>query len=208
MFVARRKIKSPSGFTLVELLVTISIFVILTGVVLFSQSKFNSTILLTNLAYDTALTVRQAQTFGINIKNFAVASGNNVTDNFKPYGVHFDLNSPKSFILFSDLNEGSDSVFNGTVLSTCDVTVGCVSRYNITRGNAILDLCYDDVCGELESVDILFKRPNPDAIITAKKKDGGSVSSLSKITIKLGIPEGENVREVVVQPNGLIYVAQ
>ena len=40
-----------NGFTLVELLVTITIFVILTGVVLFSQSRFNSTIFLTNLAF-------------------------------------------------------------------------------------------------------------------------------------------------------------
>ena len=83
--------KANSGFTLVELLITISIFVILTGVVLFSQSKFNGSILLTNLAYDTAVTLRQAQTYGINIKEFNTGSG---TGQFVPYGVHFATSSP------------------------------------------------------------------------------------------------------------------
>src|SRR3989338_7579467 len=56
------------GFTLVELLVTLSLFVVLTTIVLFSQSKFNGSILLTNLAYDVAITVRQAQTYGVNVR--------------------------------------------------------------------------------------------------------------------------------------------
>ena len=42
------------GFTLVELLVTIVIFVIITGVVLINSNKFDNTILLDNLGYDVA----------------------------------------------------------------------------------------------------------------------------------------------------------
>src|SRR3989338_6906440 len=62
------------GFTLVELLVTLSLFVVLTTIVLFSQQKFNGSILLTNLAYDVALTIRQAQTFGVNVRENVNAS--------------------------------------------------------------------------------------------------------------------------------------
>ena len=52
------------GFTLVELLVTIVIFVIITGVVLVNSNKFDSSVLLHNFTYDVALTIKQAQTYG------------------------------------------------------------------------------------------------------------------------------------------------
>ena len=49
-----------SGFTLVELLVTITIFVILTGVVLVNSNSFDNSVLLNNFAYDVALTIKEA----------------------------------------------------------------------------------------------------------------------------------------------------
>lgn len=218
MFSAQKKLRNTNaGFTLVELLVTISIFVILTGIVLFSQSKFNSTILLTNLAYDTALTIRQAQTYGINIKNF---SNTSVSDNnFLPYGVHFDQSANRSFILFADMDydfntKESDSQYNGNGsdspdLSLCQGDLGCVNRYNITRGNYILGLCLNDSTNcDLRSVDIVFKRPNPEAIIHAIDVGGTDISidNISRVRIKLGNLISDDVRYVTVQPNGLISI--
>lgn len=49
------------GFSLLELLVVISIFTIITTIALFNQGQLNSNVLLTNLAYDVALTVREVQ---------------------------------------------------------------------------------------------------------------------------------------------------
>jgi prepilin-type N-terminal cleavage/methylation domain-containing protein len=199
MLFSKRTFKK--GFTLVELLVTITIFVILTGVVLFNQQKFNSTILLTNLAYDTALNIRQAQTYGINIKEFG-------TGQFVPYGVHFAMSNPTSFILFADIASTPRNVFNGTTLDRCVSAEGCVSRYNITRGNYIVDICTEPVpagtftCGNSKnSVDIVFKRPNPDALITFE----GMGSPQSAVTIILGNPDG-STRKVVVRSNGLIEI--
>lgn len=198
------------GFTLVELLVTISIFAILTGVVLFNQGKFNSTILLTNLAYDTALTIRQAQTYGINIKGFDKGSG----EDFYPYGVHFASSTNKSFILFADLDynrdtEVSDGLYNGNGseipdFSQCQTNMGCVNRYNIKRGNYILDLKAGADCTgtSVNSLDITFKRPDPDAIIKAN----GVRASLNKACIVLKGTDGDNKRTVVVQKNGLIEI--
>ncbi len=218
------KTRIKKGFTLVELLVTITIFVILTGVVLFSQNRFNSTIFLTNLAYDVALTVRQAQTYGVNIKNFVTFSESNFTDNFIPYGVHFETSSPTSFILFADLDATtqnnkviSDGIFDGrneTLIdpSTCDINDGCVKRFTIQRGNRIKQLCVSDVggdedinwsCSSSSVLDIVFVRPNPDALITAD----GVRKRFAKIILTDGNDGAdENTREVKVQFNGLVFV--
>ena len=219
MLAAKRNLNK--GFTLVELLITISIFVILTGVVLFSQSKFNSSILLTNLAYDTAVTLRQAQTYGINIKEFNTGSG---AGKFSPYGVHFDKSALNSFILFADLDDiNSDGrpegngVYDGAT-STCQaksvdpsVKDGCVNRYNIKQGNYIVDLCKGDValgiktCSSNESInklDIVFKRPDPDAHM---RSDTATNPEYTIATIILGNPD-QSVRKVRVRSNGLIEV--
>ena len=196
-----RKRNYNKGFTLVELLVTITIFVILTGVVLFNQSKFNSSILLTNLAYDTALTVRQAQTYGINIKEFNVNGTGNF---FVPYGVHFDISAPKSFILFADLDKKGYYDFS---TSTCDAPSGCVNRYNISRGNYISDLCTSDMICGFKKMDIVFIRPNPDAHISVSA-DGSTATRVPdqvSAIIKLKGSDG-SVRKVSVRNNGLIEI--
>ena len=202
--------QKQKGFTLVELLVTISIFVILTGIVLFNQTKFNSTILLTNLAYDTALTIRQAQTYGINIKEFnstgAVDGGQ-----FLPYGVHFERGQ-KSFILFTDLDE--NGIFNGAT-TTCQKTEGCVTRYNIKRGNYIQDICKEALtigqveCTEgnsLTNVNTVFIRPKPDAVIKSSIVGGGVSLEYPAVTVILGGVEVGSTRKVIVRSNGLIEI--
>jgi prepilin-type N-terminal cleavage/methylation domain-containing protein len=205
------------GFTLVELLVTLSIFTILTGVVLVNQTKFNSTILLTNLAYDTALTIRQAQTFGVNIRGFNLNNNNY----FVPYGVHLEKGSGsnKSFILFADLNITASNLFSDGLykagsptpdptidLNRCQPDKGCVNRYNITRGNYISDICYfvgNSCSTSVNSVDIVFNRPNPDAYIYTNN-DIANVRQGVRIT--LSSADGSRTRKVEVFSNGLIQI--
>ena len=106
------KIPTQRGFTLVETMVALGIFVIVTAIVFVGNSRFNNTIFLTNLAYDLALTVSRAQSYGINVRPFDGAT--------KPfevgYGVHFKRGpatiDPKesdnfSFVLFADIPVGS-----------------------------------------------------------------------------------------------------
>lgn len=200
-----------AGFTLVELLVTITIFVILTGVVLWNQNKFNSTILLTNLAYDTALTIRQAQTYGINIKEF--------NSEFLPYGVHFDTSSSKSFILFvddtyQDKNNLGDGRYNDDTtkkaLDTCLQDKYCVNKYSIKRGNYISNLYYVrpgedwDDAEKADTLDIVFVRPNTTAYI--RENNTPTEHSRAAIELQGADGEAESKRYVRVWKNGLIEI--
>ncbi|MEK7157731.1 MAG: prepilin-type N-terminal cleavage/methylation domain-containing protein [Patescibacteria group bacterium] len=183
---------TPSkGFTLIELLVTLSLFVVLTTIVIFSQSKFNGSILLTNLAYDVALTVRQAQSYGVNVREVA----SDTSTGFKhAYGVHFDIANDKEFILFSDsvggdgnYKEGDDSLIN---------------KYKIKRGSYISNLCVNSSCDNVSKLDITFLRPNPDAII---KGDSATDETEAKITISSS--DGAT-RTVIIYSTGQISIGR
>ena len=81
----------------------------------------------------------------------------------------------------------------------------------IQRGNKIKQLCISDVGGDNEAnwscdvsvLDIVFVRPNPDALITA---DGQSKKFAKIILTDNGDGADENTREVRVQFNGLVFV--
>ena len=184
---------TPSkGFTLIELLVTLSLFVVLTTIVIFSQSKFNGSILLTNLAYDVALTVRQAQSYGVNVRETTSGSGD-----FKhAYGVHFDIDITKNkqFLLFSD---------NTTVNSKYDTDDFIVNTYKIKRGSYIKDICVGvSPCSSVNTLDITFLRPNPDAII---KGDSATDETEAKITISSS--DGAT-RTVIIYSTGQISIGR
>lgn len=151
-----KSIKINKGFTLVELLVSVAIFVIITSIILAKHSKFSGTLLLENLAYDIALTIRKAQVFGLSIKE----SGPGVFDS--GYGVHFDNNSNNSYIFFKDVNKNKKYDDSSEALET----------FTLGSNNTISKFCGIIVSGtekcsifEIAYLDIVFERPNPDAII-------------------------------------------
>jgi len=144
------------GFTLVEMLVVMAIFVILTTVTLANNSQFGGRITLETLAYDIALSVRQAQVYGIAVQRF----GDTGSDFGRGYGVHFETASPATYQLFADTFSG-DGIYNDGEL---------VRETTLRGGYRIVDLCIrsngTETCGIAE-LDILYKRPEPDAYIRA-----------------------------------------
>ena len=76
-------------------MVVLTIIVVITTVVVASQSSFNKTLILVNTAYDIALTLRSAETYGLGSRAFGgvVNAG---------YGLNFQSGTPQSFTLFAD----------------------------------------------------------------------------------------------------------
>jgi len=205
-----------SGFTLIELLVAIVIFVITTGIVVFSQNKFDNGILLDNLAYDIAITIRQAQSFGVNVKESGTGISNGV---FPPYGVYFDLTlsgTNKNFIFFSDtINSAGQSIpdliFNGN--ETCLANdPECVQKYSIKRGSYIKSICagtsiVNCLSNQTDQLTIVFKRPNPDALIyNSSDTERSNPLTYAKITVSSA--DGTATRNIIVTNVGQIYVEQ
>ena len=184
------------GFSLIELIAVVTITTIITGIALINHSVFSGGVALENLAYEIALTVRQAQFFGMNVKGFG--TGESVVFE-SAYGVYFTTSNPTSFILFADIDE--DREYDGVS--------ELVEQYNIIRGNRIKYLCVDtgglDYCDSpsespVTDLSIFFLRPDPDAIIkTDNTGDCGSDPSIgcSYAQVYVGSPKDEVLDKII-----------
>jgi prepilin-type N-terminal cleavage/methylation domain-containing protein len=210
----KTKTKLVSGFTLIELLVTISMFVIITGVVLVNSNKFDSSILLHNFAYDVALTIKQAQLYGVNVTENSSGTFNS---NGEAYGVYFNTDTAKdsggsttNFVLFNDTGgDGSvpDKKYNGSFTSCLVGDPECMQKYSMTKGTYIKSICAgtdDNNCDDIDQLSILFNRPSPNANIYIN--NGNATSELkSYAKIVLSALDGAT-STVVVTSVGQIYV--
>ena len=206
--------------TLIELLVSIAIFTIITSVVLFNHTEFNSNVLVTNLAYEVALAIRQAQTYGLSVKQGSTHS----------FGIYVDTNGPQSLIIFEDTN--NDGIFNGTgnfdevcpSVSSGDADGDtCEERLSL-RGNVeFSEFCvYKEINGLRCSVgsdninwsSVMFKRPNPIALIYGEQFGPNTDNlDLNKdtqkyFTITLKSNSTDKHKTVKVERTGQISVVQ
>lgn len=208
-------IKKPSrgklltGFTLIELMVTLTIFAITTGIVMFSQGKFDNSVLLTNLAYDVAITIRQAQTYGVNVREFGVIAG---SGKFVGYGVYFSFGtdgSDKQFNLFADAN--GNYKFDGDFVCNAG-DIECVDKYIVKRGDKISAICagadLSSLDCDISPLNITFKRPNPDAVILVNDDSYSTANRKNYAKIVISSADGSATRSVIVNRTGQIYVQQ
>jgi hypothetical protein len=147
--------------------------VIVTGVLLANNSRFGGTVLLQNLAYDIALSTREAQVYSISVVHFG--------DSFStPFGVHYDVSSDDTrdeFIVFADVD--GDGSF--------DPSNEYVQKTDITRGFYIGQLCVTPINGTQEcnaqQVDIIFKHPEPDAYIRSSLNNWGTPYGSGRVKV-------------------------
>lgn len=195
-----------SAFTMLELLTVIAIIGIVTFMVLGNYNAFGGQIILRTLAYDMALSLREAQTFGVSVRR-------SDTSTFGAgYGIHYSTDSRNTYRLFSD-----SYILSGGITSPAPSTGGdglytdpreevrlfrfgngyYVKNICVTTGS---EVCYPTGSGTPHTLDILFKRPEPDAQI---RLDGGA--PVRSARIELTSPRG-NLRSVVVEITGQISV--
>jgi prepilin-type N-terminal cleavage/methylation domain-containing protein len=179
------------GFTLIEFIVIMIIFSIMASVALFNFQGFRNNISLTNLAHDLALTIRQAQVFGISASDSISIGGS------QSRGIYFEYDDTenefiKTFTLFSDVirdgkyDENDDAIVDQITINSND----SIARIEDSSGNDIP-----------RDVHITFTRPDPDAYIT------DAVNVYDHIMIYI-IAEDGREKTVEVFRNGQIRVSE
>jgi len=188
---------SRRAFTLVELIVVMAIATVIMTVIAIQQNSWNDRLSVSTQAYDLALTIRQAQIYGLGVREDTSGSGG---DKFNVgYGVYFDNNNTR-YIYFVDRNE-NQRYDSGELLET----------KIFTRGVIIKDVCGSSRCiytggGSLRKASILFFRPEPKANINLLT-NGGNWADNPPITIKLQSIGGK-IFSVKVEANGQVSITQ
>ena len=189
-------------------------------IVLTGQSSFNKTIILSNTAYDIALTLRDAESYGLGSRATTVTAN-------AGYGIHFQNASPGRFTFFADsfptpnasnchgLPVGGSGAPNAQY-GDCIYESGQdqkVMDYALGNGITISNFCAlisgtwscenpsGPYGGGLMSLDIVFARPNPNAFINVSNSSGSF--SATAACIALTSPQG-GMRFVSVAASGEI----
>jgi type II secretory pathway pseudopilin PulG len=209
------KLKASFGFSFIELIIVVAIMMVISSVVLFKQAKFSSDILITNMAYQVALAIRQAEVYGLSSKG--TETGSSLTTFRAGYGVLFtpllstgevpDNDGISAFAIFADvplyssLTAGTNSEFNYVYNPGIDVLLDPYP-VKLTQGQKIRGYCgrtastgswqcwsYADPVLESTSLvlAISFIKPNPEAHISMGTEDESGYSYNSSVYDKAKI---------------------
>ncbi len=182
------------GFTMIEMIVVLGIFAVMSGIVLFNYSKFRSDTILTNMAYEIALSIREAQIYGVSVR-----SPNGGTPDFsEAYGIYFSGEESNQYLLFADDDGSLEYEGSSCTDSGADT---CVTPYTLLGNIKIVDVAILNNGGNCpmddQPLSILFKRPNPEPVIN-------SDNSISQAQIT--VTSEDAVRYVVISNNGQVSV--
>ncbi|HEY4512481.1 MAG TPA: type II secretion system protein [Candidatus Paceibacterota bacterium] len=221
--------KLVAAFSLIELIVAVSIMILITSVVLFRQAKFSSDILISNMAYAVALSIREAEVLGISSRG---SSAGSPTPFKVGYGVHFNPflanDNPNSFLSFvaqpvsGTDGPGEDTEFYFTYTKS---SLEAPSSIYLNQGQKIRDYCvHSSTSGEWKcwsdqsdlAMNIVFIKPNPDAHITIGTAVGSDINNYSLFyenpdsydaaTILVESALGDKCRTISVSVSGQIGV--
>ncbi len=201
------------GFTLIEMLVVLAIIGVVLAITISGQRAFNSSTVLSNTAYDVALSVRQAQTYGVSGRVVPKQPSAN-------YGYGIDVSSipTNNYVLFADTFGTGCSIAASSIKNAPDTKIGdciytpnrdiIVHKFKINNNARITGMCVykglSTYCStgsnnpSLSKVDITFVRPNPSAIIIANSE------RFNRVCIRLSAGDGN--RYINVTQIGVISV--
>lgn len=180
---------------------------VVSGLMLVSNSRFGGVVTLRNLAYDIAISIRQAQVYGISVARF----GDNTFS--AGYGIHLSAADPTHYVLYADAAVQNGLYDAGGLPGEQEL----VAETTIERGYVVNDLCVTDAtdtetCG-LTQLDIFFKRPEPDAYMSDNSSplsfdaNGRVISTNLPVQARIEIrsPRGDEA-SIVVESTGQIAV--
>ena len=197
------------GFTFLEVMVCITIVGLIATVAMFSYSAFSDNIALSSAGQEVAAEIRQAQIYGLSVKESTTGGGQFVSG----YGIHVSLDDPTDYYIFVDQN--SNNKYDGD--TTCSPGGECVEKMPLRNSVSITAICGAAFGGgslvcppnpSVRAMDVIFLRPNPDAHVRFVNLDGtlysgGGTFQTGQITLTSA--RGKTVN-VTIQNTGEISV--
>lgn len=191
------------GFSLIELMVSISIVVLVVSIILANHNTYNNAVLLRSQAYDIALKIREVQLLAVS----AVGQGGGETSSFRnEIGLYFNSDSNKSGYYQIYLDSSNEKQQN----SAYDPGEEIGLQGNIDPRFFIANIRRVNAAGfvEINNVSIVFERPNFDARFFEGKDE---LEGVAAIEIDLGFKNNQsdssnNVRTIEVTKTGQIIV--
>lgn len=213
-----QKIMHHKGFSMVEFVVVLVIFSIMSGITLFNYNEYRSRIEQTNVTQDIALTIRQAQVYGLSGSDRQV--GDAYTDPGDIFGAQvLDITQDRSIrglallpsqqriIIFEDINRNRQYDPNDDRMIDERTIISSRIHFDVCLVQGVLQNGWDD-CSEIvpagegeDYISITFERPYPDTTI----RYNGS-ESYSHVLIGVQGPYTNIQRYVEVTPIGRISV--
>ncbi len=215
-FTSRRIVQKVSAaFTIIELIVVVGIFGIIMSVALANQQELNSSLLISNLGYEIGLIVRETQAYGIGVR--AQSGVSSVSDFQGSFGVHIALVGPSKtadkIIVFKDKNNDGEYT---TSADPAAEELFSIYQFQNQRGNKIIALCADlsempcrvDGGNSRDELNIIFKRPNPEASFNAIEQDQSTLDKglPGPAVIVINTAAGKNCRAVIIEATGQIRI--
>jgi prepilin-type N-terminal cleavage/methylation domain-containing protein len=195
------------AFSLIELMVVIAIFAIISGVIMFNYGRFSSNMIVTNLAYEAALAVRQAQVYGISVKKTTEGAKFDAS-----YGVWFSESDKQNFYLFSD--KDGDKMYDKPLI-VGDPDLELEESFGFNGSNIIKNFCVTNSVGtrtcssvssELQYLSIIFTRPDPEAKIYAFNSASNRSGPYSKAEIMFTMARGDKIARMTVTNTGQMSI--
>jgi len=200
------------AFTLIELLVVIGIVGIMTSIIMYDYGKFSSNLVVTNLAYESALAVREAQVYGISVKQTKGSVG--IDTGFDAsYGVSFAYNNGadiQNFYLFADKDVNNKRRLDGTEDEESFGTNGSnkISKFCVTDSSNV-NICSGPAGQDLAGLSVIFKRPSTEALIYGIDSVGSLVNyglRYPKAQIMFTSGRGDKTARMIVTNTGQISI--
>jgi prepilin-type N-terminal cleavage/methylation domain-containing protein len=217
------------GMTILELVVVLAIFAVLSTVAIFNFGTFQSKINITNLADDIALQVVQAQNAALS----GLLPAKSYDTSWKPsYGVYFSSTTAptldargannENFVYFVNLNDpglSENYIYSGANSCNGSLTYECMSKYTITNGNSISSLnifypvgsAYPDACsnpntGCPTNLTITFARPSSGAIVYSSLDTVNPLKNFKYVEIAITSPKVNVTSTIDLYPSGRVQI--
>lgn len=204
--------KGPQrGFTMIEMLVVLTIVSLITVAIVGNYGSFRSATVATNMAYEAATSVRQAQLYGLGVRGVQTEDGYEFGGT---YGVEFAASSP-SYSIFRDRNSDGSCGGGESECDCSDPLNECVEQVRMLQQVQVRAICAADsasvATGDLlagsycahEAMTVTFTRPNPEGAIRAGAAGAvGGDYELAGLVVK----GGTHCRLVRIYSNGQVAV--